>query len=205
MLLIYHLLSDSFAFRYGNPLGPVQGVGYASELLLRLVSSSQSPYNLSIPPTNQDSSLPFPLRKYIYLDFTHDNLMVAVFGALGLFVEKEPLPTRKMVKERKWVISSMTPFMGRMVVERLDCVIDIDVEHGEGRGALGEYVRIMVNEAVQKLPFCRSEGLAGSTADKFYRQKHLCPLKDFVEGLPYVTSGGDGDWEKCFGTDCDAF
>lgn len=68
----------------------------------------------------------------------------------------------------------MTPFSGRMITEKLRC------DDSE------EYVRILVNDAVQPLESC------GANEDG------MCALSAFVESQAYARSNGDGDWERCF-------
>lgn len=117
---------------------------------------------------------------------------------MGLFATKNDLPTRRM-PERDWsetgefVVSRMTPFSGRMVVERLDCVSSNESE-GQSGETVEEYVRVLVSDAVQSLGFCRSSDQFKGRSDKL----GLCSLKDFVESQAYARSGGDGDWERCF-------
>ncbi|KAI0337973.1 phosphoglycerate mutase-like protein [Trametopsis cervina] len=129
---------------YGQPLGAVQGVGYTNELLARLTSSPVQDH------TQTDHTLPFPLDRTLYLDFSHDNHMVSVFAAMGLFAQGTPLDPRgpegrmgrrgrmgegrrgKRGKGRRgegrrgeggtWKVGEMVPFAGRMVVERLSCL-----------------------------------------------------------------------------------
>ncbi|TBU26108.1 acid phosphatase [Dichomitus squalens] len=174
---------------YGNPLGPVQGVGYVNELLARLTNTPVR------DKTTHNASLEFPLGRALYADFTHENLMVPVFAALGLFDVSEPLDPhalpdyletprgRKHHKHRedemrqKWVASRLVPFSARMVTERLACVRD---------GAAGEYVRVFVNDELQPLEFCG----AG--------QDGTCALEDFVESQGYARRSGDGDFERCY-------
>lgn len=183
--------------RYGNPLGAIQGVGYVNELLARLTDQPVQDH------TTHNSSLEFPLGHKIYADFTHENLMVAVYAALGLFNISEPLDPRNMpsddlsmlsgddasrwnaplahMKEKRggrtWVASRMVPFSSRMVTERMTCVRD---------ATEGEYVRILVNDEVQPLEFC------GGGKEK------MCKLDDFVRSQAYARRSGDGDFDKCY-------
>ncbi|KAK7691678.1 hypothetical protein QCA50_005077 [Cerrena zonata] len=180
---------------YGESLGPVQGVGYVNELIARLTGRPVEDH------TQHNDSLPFPLGRTLYADFTHENLMVAVYSAMGLYnITDDPLSTKKMDKDRIWVASRMVPFSSRMVVERLACQVDrasrfiirperTDVERSEdsddGR-QMKEYVRVLVNDAVQPLKFCG----AG---------KHgICTLDAFIESQAYAQRNGDGDFEKCY-------
>jgi hypothetical protein len=159
-------------------LGRVQGVGYANELLARLTRTpvhdgTQTNRTLDADPAT------FPLDRTIYADFSHDNTMVAIFGALGLFVQPRPLSTTKPDAQRTWRTHEMVPFSGRMVVEKLVC--------GSG---LREYVRILVNDALQPLSFCAADGDALGVG--------LCTLAAFVQSQSYARSNGEGDWERCF-------
>ena len=189
--------------RYGNTLGAIQGVGYVNELLARLTSTPVH------DNTTHDPERPFPLGRTLYADFTHENLMVPVFAALGLFNVSRPLDPRvrprylsdlgsrhphalvdmstqgEEVERRKderktprWIASEMVPFSARMVTERLECARD-----GEG---VGEYVRILVNDAVQPLEFCGGG------------EERMCRLEDFVESQGYARRSGDGDFERCY-------
>lgn len=158
--------------RYGEELGPVQGVGYVNELIARLTNQpvqdeTQTNRTLDLSPVT------FPLNRTIYADFSHDNQMVAIYSAIGLFRQQEPLSTTHSDPERTWRISRMTPFAGRMVTEKVSC---------GGR----EFVRIFVDDALQSLEFCGA-GRSG-----------LCSLRAFVESQGYARNNGEGDFQKCF-------
>lgn len=53
-------------------------------------------------------------------------------------------------------------------------------------GGRKEFVRVLVNDAVQPLKFC------GAGADG------LCELGAFVTSQRYARNDGEGDFEKCF-------
>ncbi|KZT68433.1 phytase [Daedalea quercina L-15889] len=175
----------------GNALGPVQGVGYVNELLARLTGSPIQDH------TQHNASLPFPLHKRVYADFTHENLMVAVYAAMGLFnVEEGKAPNpRKMPtnwERRVWRASRMVPFSARMVVERLECG-RVRVEDDEGWVVVGRevetetFVRIFVNDALQPLEFCGAKETEG-----------MCRLDAFVKSQEYARRDGNGDFGKCY-------
>ncbi|KAF5363806.1 hypothetical protein D9756_000049 [Leucocoprinus leucothites] len=203
----YALDLDKFYFTgYGSELGPVQGVGYVNELLARLTDQpvqdrTQTNRTLDSNPET------FPLGRGIYVDLSHDNLMVAVFSAMGLFNNNEHMkggmldPARRD-DSRDWVISRIVPFSGRMVVERMECDLrqagQRTMGHGDPRsriernrrGQNGEdtvYVRVLVNDAVQNLEFCEGVDRDG-----------LCPLRSFIRSQAYARENGRGDWERCF-------
>ncbi|KAG9317914.1 histidine phosphatase superfamily [Chiua virens] len=171
--LILNTLNAESRIRHGNSLGPIQGVGYVNELLARLTGQPVQDQT----QTNQTldaSPVTFPLDRNFYADFSHDNQMVAIYSAIGLFRPDEPPPTDRLDHARTWRISRMTPFCARMITEKLRCGDD------------GEFVRILVNDAVQPLEFC------GASEDG------LCTLSAFVESQAYARSNGGGDWERCF-------
>jgi len=109
--------------------------------------------------------------------------MIAIYAALGLFDQSAPLDPTKPDPKRTWITSHLTPFSARMVTERLSCTT-----RGGGGHVVktGEYVRILVNDALQPLKFCDAD-------------KHgLCTLCDFVSSQGYARNNGEGDFEKCF-------
>ena len=167
------ILTDGLYPSYGQPLGRVQGVGYVNELLARLTGKPVQDHTQT--NTTLDSSpITFPLNRTIYADFSHDNQMIAIYAALGLFPQPRPLDPTKPDPLRTWIVANLVPFAARMVTEKLEC--------GSGK----QYVRILVNDALQPLEFC------GAT---FHG---LCELRAFVESQGYARSDGAGDFEKCF-------
>ncbi|EIN12790.1 phosphoglycerate mutase-like protein [Punctularia strigosozonata HHB-11173 SS5] len=195
----YGDLEKFYGRGYGQDLGPVQGVGYVNELLARLtntpvVDNTQTNKTLDSDPAT------FPLGKTFYADFSHENLMAAVYAALGLFKEEQgwPLDPERMDPNRIWRASRITPFSTRLVVEKLACE-DVDSEPdlvtSQSEVAkstlVAEYVRILVNDAVHPLEHCSEAGNGGERGDG------LCTLKAFVESQAYARSQGGGDWERC--------
>lgn len=174
-------LAKFYANGYGADLGRVQGVGYVNELLARLTRQpvrdhTQTNRTLDASPET------FPLDRTFYADFSHDNEMVSIYSALGLF-RQYFLPEQKLNPTnpsplRTWFTSNLVPFGARMVVEKVQC----GAEHLPL--PKGDFVRILVNDAVQPLEFC--SGVAG-----------LCELHAFVASQGYARHDGEGDFEKC--------
>ncbi|KAI0355437.1 phytase [Trametes cingulata] len=168
-------LDKFYGTGYGQPLGPVQGVGYINELLARLTGKpvsdhTQTNHTLDSSPTT------FPLNRTLYADFSHDNQMIAIFSAMGLFKQSAPLDPTHPDPKRTWRVQHMVPFSARMVIERMECA-------GEERERL---VRVLVNDAVQPLEFCGADA------------RGLCRLDAFVQSQAYARNDGEGDFEKCF-------
>jgi hypothetical protein len=141
----------------------------------------------------------------MYVDFSHDNLIVAVFTAMGLFNQRNrPLDPTRIVKDRTWVTSEMVPFSGHMTVERLSCFSpssSLPTPRSQPMGWWSwmasdgatsydhkdkeDYVRIFVDDARQPLEFCG----AG--------QDGMCKLQEFVKSQEYARKEGFGDFERC--------
>ncbi|RPD81346.1 phytase [Lentinus tigrinus ALCF2SS1-7] len=164
-------LDKYYGTGYGQPLGPVQGVGYINELLARLTGTAVQDQTQTNSTLDSDPAT-FPLNRTFYADFSHDNQMAAIFAAMGLFRQSTPLNATNPDPSRTWRNEKMLPFSGRMVVERLSC---------DGQ----THVRVLVNDALMPLEFCGSgDG--------------LCTLDAFVGSQSYARNNGNGDWEQCF-------
>ncbi|KAE8152594.1 histidine phosphatase superfamily [Aspergillus avenaceus] len=168
-------LKKYYGYGAGNPLGPAQGIGFANELIARL---SQSPVrdHTSTNRTLDSNPATFPLNATLYADFTHDNTMLSVFFALGLYNSTEPLSqTTAQTTEETGGYSAAwaVPFGARAYFEMMQC-----------SGEKEPLVRVLVNDRV--IP------LQGCDADKHGR----CKRDDFIKGLSFVRSGGN--WGECF-------
>jgi hypothetical protein len=158
-------------------LGPTQGVGFANELLARLTNTPVNDHT-STNSTLDSSRDTFPLggSTSLYADFSHDNDMTAIFGALGLYNMTRPLlnTTIQDIHATKGFSSSWTvPFAARAYFEKMSCV-----------GHEEEYVRVLVNDRVLPMESCGG--------DKFGR----CKLSRFVQGMGFARIGGF--WNQCF-------
>lgn len=171
----YETLDKWYGHGPGNPLGPTQGVGYVNELIARLTGELVDDHT-STNSTLDSSPDTFPLDRRLYADFSHDNTMTSIYGALGLYAATEDLPATRRVPPRgthgysaAWTV----PFAGRMYVEKMQC--------GEPDE---ELVRILVNDRVVPLNDCGADELG------------RCRLGDFVDSLSFARKGGL--WEDCF-------
>jgi len=100
--------------------------------------------------------------------------MIAIYSALGLFQQPKQLDPGHPDPHRTWMVSRMVPFSGRMVTEKIQC-----------SGKMEEFVRILVNDAIQPLEFCQGE-------------YGLCKLDVFIQSQGYARSDGAGNCDKCF-------
>lgn len=109
--------------------------------------------------------------------------MIAIYSAMGLLNERhEVLDPTQINPKTEWDTSDIVSFSAEMVVERLSCAWG---PPARGRKA-EDYVRVLINDALQPLGFCGAD-------------KHgLCTLSKFVESQSYARNNGEGDFEKCF-------
>ena len=179
----YQTVGKHYGFSWPNPLGPTQGVGFVNELIARVTGKAVEDHT-STNRTMDSSNATFPIYeggKGVYADFSHDNDMMTIFAALGLFNSTQiHLPTTHRLSRSDPALAGYSaaysvPFAARMFVEKMECR-----EMPEK-----ELVRIIVNDRV--IP------LVGCGADDFGR----CELGKWVESLEFARSGGK--WDKCFG------
>ena len=177
----YQSLGKYYGFSSGNPLGPSQGVGFVNELLARLTDRPVDDHTSS--NTTLDASPDtFPLGRGVYADFSHDNSMSSIFGALGLYNATKPLPKgapRSPQQTGGYSAAWTVPFAGRMYVEKMRCGADAGADKS-GQ----ELVRILINDRVVPLQNCGADELGRCTLDKF------------VESMAFARGGGR--WGECF-------
>lgn len=163
---------------YGSAVGAAEGAGWLYELQARLEQKL-----ISVPQNGVNSSFTssedvFPLDQRMYLDMSHDSVIVSVLTALGLTTFKGDLPSRHLRDNRQFVISRMTPFGARLFVEILSC---------EGDESLK--VRLKLNNRVLPLT-----GLKYCPFDK----DGLCAYDNFVDSIKYALEQIDFD-SACYG------
>jgi hypothetical protein len=171
-------LGKYYKYGNGNIMGPTQGVGYVNELVSRLTRKPVHDHTTTNSTLDSNPET-FPLDRALYADFSHDNSMVSIFSALGLYNSTGNLPKHHIVPAVRahgyssaWVV----PFAARMYVEKLEC--------GATREQKGEeYVRVLINDRVMELDTCGG--------DEYGR----CKLEDFVESLAFARRGGN--WDRC--------
>ncbi|KAF7122464.1 hypothetical protein CNMCM5793_000489 [Aspergillus hiratsukae] len=167
-------LGKYYGYGAGNPLGPAQGIGFTNELIARLTRSPVQDHTSTNSTLDSDPAS-FPLNATIYVDFSHDNGMIPIFFAMGLYNGTEPLSqtSAESTKESDGYSASWTvPFAARAYFETMQCKSEKE-----------PLVRALVNDRVVPLHGC--------PVDKLGR----CKLNDFVEGLSWARSGGN--WGEC--------
>lgn len=160
-----------YNFGPGNPLGPTQGVGFTNELIARLTDSAVVDHT-STNRTLDTSNTTFPLGLKVYADFSHDNDMIGIMSAMGLFNNTALLSTTQEDDNPSFQASELVPFASRVYVEKLTC-----------DGGSEDMVRVLVNDRVMPMSNCDSDA------------NGMCTLSKFVAGLGFARSGGL--WNQC--------
>ncbi|KAI1170507.1 histidine phosphatase superfamily [Nemania sp. FL0916] len=174
----YQSLGKWYGYTNGSPLGPTQGVGLVNELIARLTGQPVVD-GTSTNSTLDNSKESFPLDGVLYADFSHDNDMSGVFGALGLYNSTEPLSKTTKASPRQsggYGASWAVPFAARMYVEKLQCK--------DNSGEDEEFVRVLVNDRVIPLQNCDADALG------------RCTLSKYVDSLSFARQGGH--WDQCY-------
>ncbi|KAI0899722.1 phosphoglycerate mutase-like protein [Annulohypoxylon nitens] len=171
----YQSLGKWYGYGNGSPLGPTQGVGFVNELISRLTGKPVNDHTTT-NSTLDESEDTFPHGRVLYADFSHDNDMMDIYGALGLYNLTAPLPGDRRLSPKKakgFSASWAVPFAARLYVEKMTCASKDE-----------ELVRILVNDRVIPLQNCG--------ADAFGR----CTVSRFVESQSFARNGGH--WDQCF-------
>lgn len=74
---------------FGSPVARIQGIGYIQELVSRLTQTRIAVHNTSTNGTLDDSDETFPFGRSIYVDATHE--VVVLNGELLWFLVGWPL------------------------------------------------------------------------------------------------------------------
>ncbi|GAB1217766.1 hypothetical protein ATERTT37_007007 [Aspergillus terreus] len=168
-------LDKYYGYGGGNPLGPVQGVGWANELIARLTHSPVHDHTC-VNNTLDANPATFPLNATLYADFSHDSNLVSIFWALGLYNGTNPLSqttVEDITQTDGYAAAWTVPFAARAYIEMMQC-----------RAEKQPLVRVLVNDRVMPLHGCAVDNLG------------RCKRDDFVEGLSFARAGGN--WAECF-------
>jgi 3-phytase len=171
-------LDKYYSYGAGNPLGPAQGIGFANELIARLTRTPVHDDTSTNHTLDAPGAATFPLNYTMYADFTHDNGMIPIFFALGLYNGTATLPRSHVQSPAKadgYSAAWLVPFAARAYIEMMQCRSDPNPE---------PFVRALVNDRVVPLHGCDVDELG------------RCRRSDFVKGLAFARSGGN--WDQCF-------
>ncbi|KAI1790015.1 phytase [Ganoderma leucocontextum] len=166
---------------FGSPTARALGVGYIQELVARLTNTPISIHNSSTNATVNDNPVTFPLGQSIYVDATHDTIVLNVLTALNLsnFAADGPLPSDHIPANRSFKTSHLAPFASNVQFQLLSC---------ESRPE--SQIRIVVNDGVTPLGSVR-----GCPPDDPHG---LCPVSTFVSAQRETIRKTDWAW-ACHG------
>lgn len=164
---------------FGSKTGKAQGAGWLHELVARLDGQylTEPAYGINVTETSNNAS--FPLDQPLYMDMTHDSVILSVLTALNLDFLQENLDTDKIKVPRNLIISRLTPFGARMVVEVLDC--DGELEDS----TTARYVRVVLNGRILPLSSLKKcgENLDGVCEIGLF----IDSIKDALKQIDYDT------------------
>ncbi|KAI0072842.1 phosphoglycerate mutase-like protein [Panus rudis PR-1116 ss-1] len=161
---------------FGSPVARVQGIGWVQELVARLTHTPIAVHNSSTNATLDDNPVTFPLGQSLYVDATHEVVVLNILTALNLtnFAEDGPLPATHIPAHRKFKVSHLAPFATNIQFQLLSC------------SSLSEpQIRIVINDGVVPLTSIR-----GCPEQK----DGLCPVSTFVEAQKEMIRTTDWEW-----------
>ncbi|EIW53780.1 phosphoglycerate mutase-like protein [Trametes versicolor FP-101664 SS1] len=177
-----------YSSAFGSPVARGLGIGYVQELVARLSHTPISAHNSSTNATLADDPRTFPLGQSLYVDATHEVVVLNVLTALNLtsFAKDGPLPATHIPHNRAFRTAHLAPFATNVQFQLLSCNSTPDTQ-----------IRVIVNDGV--VPLTGIRGCAES-ADG------ACPLPVFVAAMREIIGETDwawaclGDWEVPPGT-----
>lgn len=161
---------------FGSKFGAAEGTGWLYELRSRLEQKPIVEAGFGVNITQDESNFTFPLDQPVYLDMTHDSVIMSVLTALDFTFLKKVLPAESMPVPRQFIVSRLTPFGSRLFVEVFDC--------GEDK-----QIRLKLNNRI--LPLGHLSGCPSTTDG-------LCPFDGFVASLTKRLQAIDFD-SVCYG------
>ncbi|KAF8894812.1 histidine phosphatase superfamily [Infundibulicybe gibba] len=167
---------------FGSPVARVQGIGYIQELVARLTHTPIEHHNSSTNSTLNDNPITFPLGQSLYVDATHEVVVLNIITALNLttFAASGPLPSDHIPANRSFKTSELAPFATNIQFQLLACT-----------AVPGPQIRIIINDGVAPLT-----GIRGCPEQK----DGMCPVDTFVAAQREIirqtdwTHDCEGDW-----------
>ncbi|KAJ7750418.1 phosphoglycerate mutase-like protein [Mycena maculata] len=165
---------------FGFPLARSLGIGYVQELVARLTHTPIATHNSSTNATLDDNPITFPLGQSLYVDATHEVVVLNILTALNLttLAAQGPLPADHIPAHRSFRVSELAPFATNVQFQLLECA-----------SQPGPQIRAIVNDGVVPLT-----GIEGCAAQK----DGMCAVDTFVKAQRKII--GETDWEyDCYG------
>ncbi|EDR10844.1 phytase, partial [Laccaria bicolor S238N-H82] len=167
---------------FGSPTARVQGIGYIQELVSRLTHTPIATHNSSTNGTLNDNPVTFPLGQSLYVDATHEVVVMNILTALNLtsLAKTGPLPYTHIPKHRSFRVADIAPFATNVHPSVLACTSIPDPQ-----------IRIIVNDGVVPLT-----GIRGCPD----QDDGMCPVDVFVAAQKEIIQKTDwvydchGNW-----------
>ncbi|KIP05069.1 hypothetical protein PHLGIDRAFT_31059 [Phlebiopsis gigantea 11061_1 CR5-6] len=161
---------------FGSPVARVQGIGYVQELVARLTHTPIAVHNSSTNATLNDNPVTFPLGQSLYVDATHEVVVLNILTALNLttLAAEGPLPADHIPKHRTFKVSHLAPFATNVHFQVLACDSVAEPQ-----------IRVIVNDGAVPLT-----GIKGCPAHK----DGLCPVSTFVDAMREMIRDTDWAW-----------
>ncbi|KAG6828355.1 hypothetical protein H0H92_008243 [Tricholoma furcatifolium] len=162
---------------FGSPVARVQGYGWIKELVARLTHTKITEHNLATNATLDDNTTTFPLDHSLYVDATHEAVILNIITALNLtnFAEAGPLPYTHIPHKRSFETSKLAPFATNVQFQLLECASIPDPQ-----------IRIIINDGVAPL----------TSIDGCPKQHDgMCPVDAFVKAQKAILAEIDWDYE----------
>jgi 3-phytase len=190
-------------YGFGAPTGRAQGIGYVLELAARLEGKRIETSDTSINTTIDSNPDTFPLHQPLYMDMSHDDVIVAALAALGLEYFKhgsKGLPgTVDHAVPRTFKLNEVTPFGAHLISEiwtcpkgtsfdKLDNALYKNPDLSSASGTT-DFIRFVLNGAPVS-----QEGLDGCEDSV----NGFCDVQDFLKGLPVLKKKAEYQY-ACFG------
>ncbi|ESK92182.1 acid phosphatase [Moniliophthora roreri MCA 2997] len=167
---------------FGSPVARVQGAGWIQEMLHRLENRpvTEETNKFSMNFTLDGDTRTFPVDQSLYVDATHEVVVLNIITALNLtsFAEDGPLPYDHIPKKRKFKVSQLAPFATNIQFQLLSCT-----------SRDGPQIRIIINDGVVPLT-----GIEGCPKNK----DGMCPVDTFIKAQKKLLDKVDWDW-ACHG------
>ncbi|KAJ3775329.1 phosphoglycerate mutase-like protein [Lentinula raphanica] len=178
---------------FGSPVGRVQGAGWVREFIARLESKplwwgDEGDWEMSadrwgsINRTLDENQYTFPVDQSLYVDATHEVVVLNVLTALNLstLAQSGPLPYTHIPENHSFKVSQLAPFATNVQFQLLDCSPSSTVSNAPS----GSQIRIIINDAPVPL-----HSIQGCPEEK----DGMCPLNVFVDAQKALLRAGAGE------------
>ncbi|KAF7587127.1 hypothetical protein BBP40_007698 [Aspergillus hancockii] len=188
---------------FQGPASRAQGVTWVEEFIARVEGRSwdHPAGTTAANVTLNTNSVTFPLNQSLYLDFAHDNILVAVLTAFGFKQFSQFLPSNGPPIDQRFHSSQVVPFAGRMNIEIIKAPHKVKRRRSHDRDSdpyvygTGEthYVHFLQNQ--------RTLPLHSSFSECEERDDGWCELTIFLEIQKHSLAKAEfeysctGDWE----------